>query len=223
MKNFKLIDLFIGLVFTLLFISIAVVFTINFRPLYYLDVKLLNIEALSGLSKTDILMNYNALIDYSSPFFRGDLIFPTLQASESGLSHFKDVKNIFTFFYGLGAFTFVLGILFIIWKHKKREYQYLLVSSIMAIVVPLLLAVYMAINFDQAFIVFHKIAFRNNDWLFDPVTDPVIYILPDTFFMHCALLIIFVVILFSIAFASVYFYKRRYFSIKYRRNKGIKL
>lgn len=223
MKRFKITDLFIGLLFTLLFISIAVVVTINFRPLYYLDVKLLNIEAISDIPKGEILRNYNALIDYSSPFYRGALKFPTLTASESGLSHFADVKNIFTFFYVLGVITLIPCIIIIWQKAKNRDYSYLIVTAITAIVLPTILAVLMSLNFENTFILFHKIAFRNNDWLFDPITDPVINILPDTFFMHCAFLIILIVILLSIIFAVLYFTKKKHFSIKYRRNKGLKL
>ena len=72
MKRFKITDLFIGIIFTLLFISIGVVFTINFRPLYYMDIKLLNIESNSGLAKEEIVKNYNTLIDYSSPLKKGE-------------------------------------------------------------------------------------------------------------------------------------------------------
>jgi len=223
MKRFKLTDLLIGLLFTLLFISIAVVITINFRPLYYLDVKFLKIEAFSGLSKHDILRNYNTLIDYSSPFFKGNLVFPTLPASNSGLSHFADVKRIFTFFYILGAITLIPSIIIIIKKAKYREYSYLRVTSITAIVLPLLLGILMSINFDKAFILFHKIAFRNNDWLFDPSTDPVINILPDQFFMHCAILMILIVFLFSIIFFAVYYKQNKHNSIKHRKNRGVKL
>jgi integral membrane protein (TIGR01906 family) len=223
MRRFKITDLLIGIVFTLLFISIGVVFTVNFRPLYYMDIKLLHIEATSGFVRDEIIKNYNALIDYSSPFFHGPLVFPTLTASESGLSHFAEVKTLFTDFYILGAITLILGIIIIIYKSKIKDYSYLLVSAITAIVLPLLLGLFMSIDFDRTFILFHKIFFSNNDWLFDPVTDPVINILPDTFFMHCALLIILTVLLFCFAFLLVYFVKRKHFSIKYRKNKGLKL
>lgn len=223
MRRFKITDLLIGIIFTLLFISIAVVITINFRPLYYMDIKLLNIEAISSLPKDEIVKNYNALIDYSSPFFKGDLVFPTLPASESGLSHFADVKTLFIDFYILGAITMILGIIIIIKKSRNNDYSYLFASSITAIVLPLLLGFFMSLNFDRTFIIFHKIFFRNNDWLFDPITDPVINILPDTYFMHSAILIIMLVLLFSISFLVVYFLKKKHFSIKYRKNRGLKL
>lgn len=223
MKRFKITDIVYGIIFTLLFISIAVVITVNFRPLYYMDIKLLNIEATSGLDSNTIKENYDALIDYSSPFYQGELKFPSLAASESGLIHFSEVKNIFTSFYIIGAISLILGIIIIIYKTRNRDYSYLAVSAITAVVLPLLLALYMAIDFDRAFVIFHKIFFRNDYWLFDPVTDPVITILPSQFFMHCAVMIILIVLLFCLLFILFYNKAKRYTGLKYRKIKGLKL
>ena len=45
------------------------------------------------------------------------------------------------------------------------------------------------IGFDQFFTLFHQILFVGDDtWLFDPAKDPVIMILPETFFLHAFLL-----------------------------------
>lgn len=223
MRKFKITDLLIGIIFTLLFISIAVVITVNFRPLYYLDINLLHIADTSGLSKDVIRENYDALIDYSFPFFQGPLQFPTLPSSENALIHFAEVKDIFTSFYILGMITLVLGIIIIIQKRKIKDISYLLVSAITAVVLPSILAVFLAVNFDRAFVLFHKLFFSNDYWLFDPTTDPVITILPDTFFMHCALMIIVIVVLFSIAFLTVYLLRKQHTGIKFRKNKGLKL
>ena len=55
----------------------------------------------------------------------------------------------------------------------------------------LLIALLAALNFDRAFTVFHSIFFPGKDnWLFDPVTDPVILILPEAFFRNCAIAIV---------------------------------
>ncbi len=223
MKRFKITDLLIGVLFTLLFISIAVVVTINFRPLYYIDISLLHIEETSGLNRELIKENYNALIDYSSPFFQGELRFPSLPASEHGLIHFEEVKNIFTAFYLMGVVTLVVGIIIVIRKTKNNDHHYLLVSSITAIALPTLLALLLSIDFDRAFVVFHKLFFNNDYWLFDPATDPVILILPDTFFLHCALMIIVLVILMSLLFLAAFLWKKRYSGIRYRKNRGLKL
>lgn len=221
--RFKITDLLIGIIFTLLFISMGLVITINFRPLYYMDIHLLNIEASSGYDKKEILQNYNALIDYCSPFYQGELKFPTLKASAHGLEHFREVKSIFIFFYILGAVTLAAAILIMIYKSKKRDYSYLLTSSITAVALPLVLGCIMAVNFNTVFITFHKLVFNNNYWLFDPATDPVINILPETFFNHCALLIIIIIILLSIALFLYYRRKKRHFQIRYRMTKGLKL
>jgi len=188
-----------------------------------MDIKLLDIEASSGLDKATIRENYDALIDYSSPFFRGALRFPSLDASESGLQHFAEVKDIFTGFYVIAAICLIAGIAIIICKSRIKDYSYLLVSAIMAIVLPLLLALFIAIDFDTAFVIFHKIFFRNDYWLFDPVTDPVITILPAEFFMHCAIMIILIVVLFSLLFILLYLRARKHIGIKYRKIKGLNL
>lgn len=55
----------------------------------------------------------------------------------------------------------------------------------------LLIALLTALDFDGAFTVFHSIFFPGKDnWLFDPVTDPVILILPEAFFRNCAIAIV---------------------------------
>ena len=96
-------------------------------------------------------------------------------------------------------------------------------SSVTAIVLPAIVALGLSIDFDRSFVLFHKIFFNNNYWLFDPTTDPVITMLPDTFFMHCAIMIIVIVVLLSIVFLAVYLWKRQHAGIKYRKNKGLKL
>ena len=97
-KLFSPLNLVLALALTLFIIAAAVVVTLNFRPLYYLDVDLLNIPASSGLPKDEILANYNVLIDYNSLFGPQTLEFPTLAMSETGRIHFEEVKNVFVFF-----------------------------------------------------------------------------------------------------------------------------
>lgn len=65
------------------------------------------------------------------------------------------------------------------------------------------------IDWEKAFTLMHKIFFDNDDWLFNPQTDPIITILPDTFFMHCGLLIIGLTILFCAGLQLLYHRKTR--------------
>ncbi len=206
MRRFKFTDILIGIVFTLLFISIGVIAAVNFRFIYYLDISFLKIAETSGYERQVIIENYDALIDYNSPFFSGELKFPTLPASASGLQHFSEVKNIFVSFYYIGLASLVAAIGIILYKKRKRDRSYLLVSSITVLVVPAIAAIGCAINFDAAFVIFHKIFFRNDYWLFDPATDPVITILPDTFFLHELIVIILFVVLGSL---SLFLFSRK--------------
>lgn len=222
-KYFKITDIFVGFIFTILFLSLGIIFTINFRPLYYLDVKLLDIPETSGLSQEEIIENYDALIDYSSPFYKDRLSFPSLDASPSGIQHFEEVKDIFVACYLLAAFSLIAATGIIVYKSRKKDISYLLVSSITAIVLPVIVGLLLALDFDKAFLIFHKIFFKNDYWIFDPLTDPVINILPATFFLHCAFLIIIFVLTGSLILYLLYLYLKKRSGIKYRKIQGIKI
>ena len=48
-----------------------------------------------------------------------------------------------------------------------------------------------AMDFDRAFVVFHKLFFPGKDnWIFDAETDAIINVLPEAFFRNCAILIV---------------------------------
>lgn len=193
-RHMKVIDIFIGLAFMFFFISLGVIIAINFRPLYYLSIGWLDIDRISGLDTEVIKQNYNALIDYCSPFYTGSLKFPTLSSSASGLSHFAEVKVIFNAIYIIFGVSAVLCAASVIIKHRHRDYDYLFISAGVSVVVPAIVGIASAANFDFTFELMHKILFRNDDWIFDPAADPVINILPEAYFLECALLIVFVVL-----------------------------
>lgn len=183
-------DGILAAVLMLFILSGSVVATLAFRPLYYFDIGYLHIEEQSGYPREEICANYDALIDYNlSPAVK-ELRFPTLPMSDEGRIHFREVKNIFQTFERLLAATAVLAAAGIWYKHRRREYGYLTLAGAL---LPALLAAVgaaLAVNWDAAFVMFHRIAFRNDYWLFDEATDPVITILPDTFFLHCAVMIL---------------------------------
>ena len=78
-----------------------------------------------------------------------------------------------------------------------------------SIAVPLILALISIIDFDRLFVVFHKIAFDNDDWLFNPETDPVIRILPEEFFMRCLITILLTIIIGAVTLFVIYMCKKR--------------
>ena len=69
---------------------------------------------------------------------------------------------------------------------------------------PAAMGVLVAVNWQKAFVLFHEIAFDNDFWIFDPAKDPVINMLPNAFFLHCALLILGGVVLGSVISGLIY-------------------
>ncbi len=175
-------------------ISLSVVIILNFRPLYYLDMKTMDIPGQSGFSAEEIKENYDALIDYNSMFFTGELEFPSLPQSESGRVHFEEVKEIFVFFQKAAIVTVLLSVVGMVLLRRERPKWYLKYAGILTVVLPVVVGAAIAVNWDRVFVLFHELMFHNDYWLFDEATDPVILMLPDAFFMHCALGIVGLVI-----------------------------
>ena len=178
----------IGVLFLIFFISVGLAIALYFRPFYYMGMNRISEE--TGYSVDVIKENYDALIDWCSPFFTGDLDFPTLPESASGVSHFVEVKVIFNLFFVLLFVTplFLAGLIYL--QHKRGSASWLLASPVIVCVLPLLIGLACAIDFNRIFVLFHQIVFNNDDWLFSPKEDPIILFLPERFFMQCALIIV---------------------------------
>lgn len=202
MKQWK--HILLGLILTFFIISFSVMAVLNFRPLYYFDITHLNISETSGYAEEEIRANYDTLIDYNNFWGPDRLEFPTLAMSENGRIHFEEVKVIFVALEYAAIACGILSVFGIWYMHKKKERNYLLYTSILSIAIPAVLGIGIAVNWDWFFVTFHHIFFRNDYWIFYADTDPVITILPDEFFMHCAIAILLMVILGSGICAWVY-------------------
>lgn len=204
MKKPHVFHLGLALLYMLFIISASVTFVLNFRPLYYFDMQHLHIPEVSGYSASEIRQNYDALIDYNSVFNSDDLVFPTLPMSENGHTHFVEVKRIFVFVQCLAAATFFLCAALTVPCIKKLDFRFLKYAGILTFAVPAVLGVLIAANWDAAFVAFHHLFFNNDYWIFSAATDPVITILPDTFFLHAAILILGCVVAGSLLCLIVY-------------------
>lgn len=208
-KTLSPLNILLSLALVLFIISAAVVVTLNFRPLYYFDIDFLDIPAYSGYSREEIVQNYDALIRYNSVFGEKTLQFPTLAMSETGRIHFEEVKVVFVFFEVLAIISGALSVLGIAYRIKHKNPGYLLLAGILTVGIPAILAAFIAMNWEKVFVLFHKLVFNNDYWIFDPLTDPVIMILPDTFFMHCAVMILALVVLGSAVCLVLYGVSKR--------------
>ncbi len=156
---------------------------------YTRDIDALNISENTGLSKGEILANYKAVTEFLSPFSSGEFGLPSLKYSQMGASHFYDCKLIFNAVYVLGAVS-AFGILFAALRKKLNNPKILSLGAAVTVFVPAVLISAILINFDLVFNRFHALFFKDGTWILDPDVDEIINILPEDFFMHCAVVIV---------------------------------
>ncbi|HDK7176097.1 TPA: TIGR01906 family membrane protein [Clostridium botulinum] len=204
------IDILLSIILTIIFIIVSVKLTLNFKILYYWDITNLSIIKNTDLNIKEIKENFSYLIYYLNSHKNITFCLPSLPSSKEGLIHFKDVKNIFNF---LDKFLFInifISVPVIYYKLKiTKNVRFLKYSSILTIIMPLSLIIPLTLNFDKGFTIFHRIFFSNDYWIFDPNKDPIINLLPEAFFFHSVLLILFFIILFSLISYILYKNMRR--------------
>ena len=68
------------------------------------------------------------------------------------------------------------------------------------------------VGFDSFFTYFHQLLFPGDtSWVFDPLVDPVIYILPEDLFLHCFVLffLLYELVFWGLVITAYYQLKRR--------------
>ncbi|MHA6653632.1 TIGR01906 family membrane protein [Aerococcus urinae] len=199
----KNIRFYLGLTSLVLFILAgAITFTIWFTPLYYLIAYLEQVNQVVDLSWLEIFQDYHRIIAYLNFPWIESLSLIHFPMSDQGSFHFYEVKRLFQILYILLLTSGLLSARLLKKLKNNQAYFYLYRPMKGLMVLPLLLIPLFLIFFDQVFVLFHQVLFNNDAWLFDPKFDPVIEILPETFFLACFIL---VVVLIECAF--YYFYR----------------
>lgn len=148
------------------------------------------------LSDEEIHENYSRMVDYLLQPQPGELTFTKLPMSEEGRIHFADVRALVQglFRLTLPALGLALPLAYLLFV-KKQDRLALKLSAGFCLFFPLLIGSAMLINFEESFIAFHRLFFRNDFWLFDPARDPIILYLPSSFFAAMGGLLLLLLIL----------------------------
>ncbi|MBF8808429.1 MAG: TIGR01906 family membrane protein [Enterococcus lacertideformus] len=165
-------------------VSLAIAITINFRFLYMLDIKYLNILDNTTLDQNTLLKNYDQLMFYLNNPFQEVLKLQDFPISASGAHHFYEVKKLFLLDYVVFLSMLFPSIYYIRYLNKNKRFWRLIRPFQIGMLIPVVFAFMMMMGFDRFFILFHETFFNNDDWLFNPATDPIINVLPEQFFMH---------------------------------------
>ena len=194
----RLLNILISFSLAMFIICGSVILGLKCKFVYYNDIEKLNISAMSGFSEEEIKRNYDYLIDYNLNNKVEEFDLPTIKYSKQGKIHFEEVRNIFQVIKKVFYISGIISILGIILSIKKKNIKFLNTTSIMTILLPIITAIPIVINFNYFFIKFHEAVFSNDYWIFDPNIDPVINMLPQDIFFHIGILILAIILIISI-------------------------
>ena len=215
-KDNKLISLIFGIALAVLIITFSIGLPIYVRPFYYWHIDALEMPEYTEWSREQIKDAYDDVLDYLTlpghEFGTGELKY-----SEEGKAHFADCKVLFDL--NRNALLISLATVVLLLILNKRGAIRLsrpgglgvpFYSGVSVLITFVSVGLLASQNFDKAFTIFHKIFFPGKDnWMFDPRTDEIIWVMPQEFFMDCAILICLSIVLISITLICVEAAKKR--------------
>lgn len=196
--NKKVKDILFTINNILFLVTLAIVVTILISPLIHqMDVQKYGLDSYVGLTSEQIKSEFARLSGYLWLWHRDALQLEYFPMSTTGVIHFAEVKvfvDIIQVVFILTTIVFILGSYH---RLKNKEIVFLKTMATSTFWVLLTFLLFGIVAFDQLFVLFHQIVFRNEYWIFSARTDPVILILPEAFFMHGFFAIIGFVFLFA--------------------------
>ena len=212
----KILSITVSVLVAVLIVALGITLPILIRPFYYAQIESLDLPRSTNLTTEEIKEAYNEMMDYCLGI-RPDFSAGVLEFSESGASHFADVRALFFVDFAIiGICVIALSVIAILIKKRKltlhrfrgRSAPFWSVASIASI--SAIIGIACAIDFHSVFVLFHKIFFiGKTNWAFYPDTDPIILLLPNKFFSNCAILIFALILLCSIAILLYEFLPRK--------------
>ncbi len=221
----KFVSIIISVIAAAFILSFGIAAPILIRPFYYAQIDSLELVQSTGCNRQQIIDAYDEMLDYCTGI-SDDFGTGVLKWSESGKSHFDDVRSLFLLDLRVLMITAVILIIFTVICAKTgyspynffghTPYFYSGVCLISLITVTGLIVIS---DFENAFKVFHMLFFPGKDnWIFDERTDQIILILPEQFFYNCALMILAVIIFMCAAFIVTSMIKKKCAKIRLRRD-----
>ena len=185
-NNLKLIKDIIVILISIISFSIFIV--INQPYLYLGMARKYHYAKVIGISYSVLKNTYFKLLLYLNGLVH--CWHPPFSYSLKEIHHFADVRH-------LVIINNMIMIIFGIWAikiiyHRLKDHMiWQLITPLRLIQMGIWIFLFLVlVKFNTIFIIFHKILFQNNNWIFNPQTDPIIKILIPDFFENCFLLVI---------------------------------
>ena len=190
----KLLSVLCAVCVVFFLLTAAIGLPIYIRPFYYAHIEAFDLPARSGYTAEEIREAYDEVLDYltlpGKEFSTG-----VLPHSAEGKAHFEDCKVLFDLNASILAGSgLVLAVLFFMRKkwgpYRIGKHSAPFWAAVLSVTAPIMIGCLAALDFDRAFVIFHSIFFPGKtNWVFDWYEDPIIRVLPQEFFMDCAILI----------------------------------
>jgi integral membrane protein (TIGR01906 family) len=190
----KLLSVLCAVCVVFFLLTAAIGLPIYIRPFYYAHIEAFDLPARSGYTAEEIREAYDEVLDYltlpGKEFSTG-----VLPHSAEGKAHFEDCKVLFDLNASiLIGSALVLAVLFFLRKkwgtYRLGKHSAAFWAAVLSVTAPIMIGCLAALDFDRAFVIFHSIFFPGKtNWVFDWYADPIIRVLPQAFFMDCAILI----------------------------------
>ena len=190
----RLLSILCALCVFFFLLTAAIGLPIYIRPFYYAHIEAFDLPARSGYTAEEIREAYDEVLDYltlpGKEFSTG-----VLPHSAEGKAHFEDCKVLFDLNASILAGSgLVLAVLFFMRKkwgpYRIGKHSAPFWAAVLSVTAPIMIGCLAALDFDRAFVIFHSIFFPGKtNWVFDWYADPIIRVLPQEFFMDCAILI----------------------------------
>lgn len=207
---FVILSILLAILLTIISLMIPFKLLLSFDALYQFDVNTLQLDKRLQMSSGQLMTSYKRITRYLENESIRELTIPGFKMSEQGRVHFKDVKMVFLILdrvLFISVCLLAMGLLLLL--QRRCRFIFLKWAANGLLIVPVLLAVPCLFSFESVFIQFHRLLFRNQYWMFDPITDPVINALPQEFFFHCGLVFLLLILCMGGFYHAIYYMIRK--------------
>ncbi|USS85212.1 TIGR01906 family membrane protein [Fructilactobacillus myrtifloralis] len=163
-------------------ISGAVLVGINSGWLYRICVVALHLPQHYHVALPLLQHNFHQMIQYLQFPWQSTLQLAGYRLSPTARTHFQDVKRLVL----IVEMVFLATSGWVLWAtlYQRLFRQIWRLESLITktLIIIGILVVLLIIDFQDWFIYFHRLVFRNQDWIFNPRVDPIINVLPEQYF-----------------------------------------
>ena len=216
MMRERILAVILAMAVFFLILTASIALPIYIRPFFYLHIEALDLPRVSGFTAEQIVEAYDAVLDYLTlpgrEFGTG-----VMACSQAAQDHFADCRVLFD----LNACVLLISVWItavMMFLRKTGRVGTLELGGYGApfwgaaglLTVILVVGGLAALDFNRAFVIFHSIFFPGKDnWIFDWYQDQIIRVLPQQFFMNCAILIGTGILTFSLGILAAEFFRHR--------------